>query len=399
MLPNLFDRALSTLREERPSPEATARLRAALNSLPLGRGRGGASRRRLARPLALTMITAVLSLVIFLPRAKTGSAWAQTLAATLAAPASHSVSRWANGRLASEDWRSGRKRATVLYLQTGEVQMETRNDATRSLNFFNWRDVSRTQGDEPSPNALRWALVSKGVPADPNWAETPLGSPKLALDDPDVKTIGHAPAAGGRPETYRLQQIYRLGGKEIGRSTPFTAEIDPISGRIRALVQDPRTINGRKQTFRTEIDYPASIPASIFVPKVQVAKVDATYDLDATKGAVQRTLRKGLGKRGPVTLRSVLLDGEGALWTYWTGAPETRTLTLRGVPREGGAQRNAFPSGLTGLRVVPLRKLGSTVDLDIPYPGGVARFRGVPVRRIGFTTNVTDVLMAFRKSL
>lgn len=381
-------RALETLRAERPTPEATERARAAV--------RRPSPRRSPARPLTVAMITTALAVVVLTPRTHAGAAWAQTLANTLNAPASHSVDHWSSGKVAMEEWRSGVKRATVLYTDDGRVQTEMRNDGKLAVNYFNWNKVAEFHHEKPAPNALSFAIVSNDEPSGHGWAEKPVGSPKAMLSDPDIKVVAHQEASGDRPETYRLEQTYRLGGKPIGKSHAFTAEIDPASGRIRALIQDPRKFKGRMETFRTEIDYPASIPASVFAPRVQVAKVAVTYDLVAQDKAVQRTLREGMGRRGPVVLRSVFLDGEGALWVYWTGALDTRTLTLRGVPREGGAQRNAYPSGLTGLRLVPSAKLGSAVDLDIPYPGGVARFHSVPIWRIGFISHVQDVLMAFR---
>ena len=391
-----FDRALLTLREEVPSPEATARLRATLSSLPLGRGRGGASRRRLARPLAITMITAALSLVVFFPRAKTGSAWAQTLAAIAEAPNVHTVSRFPNGRLGLEEWRSGVKNATVLYTDEGSVQSEMRGDGERAVTYFNWSKVAESRHEKRSPNARSFAVVSKDSRPGRPFYEIPLGGVEVALNDSDVKVVGHTEATGDQPEVYRLRHTVRLGGKPVGKPREITAEIDPESRRIRALVEAPRRFKGRVVTIRTEIDYPAIIPSSVFAPKVQVAKVDATYDLDAINGAVQRTLRNGLGKQGPVTLRSVLLDGEGTLWAYWTGAPTTRTFATPGIPLKAGGDRNAYSSGLTGLARTPKLKIGDRLDLDISYLGGVARFKAVPVRRIGLIQNVQGVLMAFR---
>ena len=98
-------RALETLRRERPTSEQTENLLARLH-----RPR---SRRSVARPLAFAMTATALALaLVFPPRAKSNFAWAQTLAATLQAPASHAVGRWSSGGVASEEWRSGVRRAT-----------------------------------------------------------------------------------------------------------------------------------------------------------------------------------------------------------------------------------------------------------------------------------------------
>ena len=344
------------------------------------------------------MIATALSLVLLMPRAKAGSAWAQTLVATLDAPATHTISRYEDGRVSLEEWRSGVKRATVLYTDDGGVQVEMRNDGKRSVNYFNWWKVAESRGERLGPNALRYALVSKDATERRRFYEIPLGDAKVVLSDPDIKVVGHEEASGDRPETYRLRQTVRLGGKPLGDPREVVAEIDPDTHRIRALIEAPRRFKGRVVRFRTEIDYPSALPEGVFAPRVRVAKVDATYDYNEGEKAVQRTLRQGLGKRGPVTLRAVLLDGEGELWAYWTGAAATRTFSLPGVALEAGGRRNAYPSGLTGLGRVPKNKIGRTIDLDVPYPGGVARFRGVPVRRIGLVNHVQGVLMAYRPS-
>ena len=381
-------RALETLRRERPPAEATERARLALSS--------PSPRRSLARPLAPIMITAALALVVLTPRVHTGAAWAQTLAATFDSPACHLVDRGVEGRLALEEWRSGVKRATVLYTGNGQVLTEMRNDGKRKVNFFDWLALPASRGEAIPPNARRYAIVSRDATGGRRFYEFPLGGVNVALNDPDIAVVGHQDATEGRPETYRLRQTIRLGGKPLGKPREITAEVDPRTRRIRALVEPSRTIRGRTVTHRTEVDYPASLPASTFAPRVQVAKVDATYDDGAQERAVQRTLREGLAKRGPVTLRALFLDADGALWAYWTGAPATRSFATPGVPLEAGASRNAYASGLTGARRVPRTTLGATVDLEVPYPGGVARFRGVPIRRVGLVNDVQGVLMAYR---
>ena len=295
-----------------------------------------------------------------------------------------------------EEWRSGDKNATVLYTDDGKVQLEMRSDGKRAVNYFNWFKASEFRNEKLSPNALSYVLVSKDSRPGRPFYEIPLGGVEIALNDPDVKVVGHEEATGDRPEIYHLRHTVRLGGKPMGEPREITAEIDPTTRRIRALVEKPRRFRGRVETFRTEIDYPARIPALTFAPKVQVAKVDATYDYDVENAAAQRTLREGLGKRGPVTLRAVFLDAYGIVWAYWTGAPTTRTFATPGVPLEAGGDRNAFPSGLTGLARTPKVKIGDRIDLNVPYPGGVARFKAVPVRRIGLIQNVQGVLMAFR---
>ena len=111
-----------------------------------------------------------------------------------------------------------------------------------------------------------------------------------------------------------------------------------------------------------------------------------------SRAAIQRDLNRGLGKQGPVALRAVILTGDGDLWAFWAGAlPDpnlARPFSIPGVkcapaftnrvftaawrqsPKANGVPAPTKGPRLGGMGRTPLRKLGPTVDLDVPYPGG-----------------------------
>ncbi len=409
-------RALKTLRQERPSPEATERARLAfLSTPPLPRGRE--RRRRLARPLTAAMITAALALVVFTPRTHAGAAWAQTLAATIASPNCHLIARWPDGKTASEEWRSGVKRATVLYNRFGSPTIEMRNDGRRAMNFASSFDYARFKHETIGPNAREWALVGKDRPEGRSWYEIPVGQAKVTLGDPSIKVVGHQDASDGQPETYRLKHTLRLGGKAMRNPTEITAEIDPESSRIRALIEQSHRPGRAVVTYRTEIDYPSTIPASVFAPRPQAAKNVDVYT-EENERQVQRGVRLGMGKQGPVTLRAAIVDGGGDLWAFWTGAlPDPKlahpfsapgvklgasftnkiyTTAWKESPKMNGTPADSKSPRIGGMGRSTLSKLGSTVDLDVPYPGGVAHFRKVRYVRVGYIQHVSAILGAKR---
>ncbi len=379
-------RALETLRQERPSVESTESLLRALNQ--------PAPRRSIARPLAFGLVATALGLALFFPpRTKAGSAWAQTLANSLDVPATHSVSRNAKGEIDGEYWIAGPKSATVLY-KNGKAMIEMRGDGKRRFNLVDWLDW----GGPPAANARVYGMVSKDWHMPSQW-EVSYASLDALLKRPGLKVLSHEEAKDGQPEKYRLS-VKTL------RSFEIVAEIDPSVRRVAAVVE-PRS------GARTTIEYPDSISDSVFEPRAQARAGVETYDIQELANQVQRTARKGLGKQGPVTLRSVLLDGDGALWVFWTGAlpdPGLRhPFNLPGVPCGPAATNRIYTSGwrsspkmngvpmasvgarIGGMNRVPKVKLGSTVDIDVPYVGGVARFRKVPVVRIGLIQNLGSV--------
>lgn len=411
-------RALETLRGERLEPEITERALRAIHheAPPQPSPRGG--RRSIARPLTFAMITTALAVVVFMPRAKAGAAWAQTLAVTAASPHVHLVSRWPSGKVASEEWRSGVKRATVLYNSAGRPIIEMRNDGKRALNYSSSFAYAQWKGVKPSPNAREYALVSRAWRNGAALYEVPIGEAKVALNDPDVKVMEHREATGASPETYRLRRTIRLGGKPLGRPQTLTAEVDADSGRIVALVDEPAVVEGREVVYRTQIDYPASIPASIFEARPQAVRDVDVYDNEKIAERVQHGVRDGLARKGPVTLRAVVVDASGDLWAFWTGAlPDPKlphpfsapgvklggaftnkiyTTAWRQSPKMNGAPVSQTGPRIGGMGRTTLSKLGPTVDLDVPYPGGVARFKNVPYVRVGYVQHVSSILGAKR---
>lgn len=381
-------RALSTLRSETPTSEQTESILRALDR--------PAPRRSLARPLALTMTaTAVALALVFAPRSPRGSAWAQTLASSFDAVTSHSVSYETGGKVGMEEWREGRKRAHVLYNRKGTPMMEWRDNGEH---FYNYAGDMFTSD---APNARRWGAVYRSVRPGMMY-EVPYGSPEELLKQPGVEVLAHREAKDGKPESYAI----RVPGLEPNMiKQPATVE-----------VRDGRIVRIRWSTLGNEvkIDYPASIPDGVFDPRPQTIRGVDVYDLEKTGTALKQTLRKGLGKSGPVTLRAVLMTGPGELWAFWTGAlPDPglkRPFSIPGVPCgkpfttklftkawEKSPTINGLPKPVSGERLggmarVPSQRLGSTVNLDIPYKGGVAHFRNVPITRIGIIQHVDDVL-------
>ncbi len=379
-----LDRALATLRAESPSPEAAARARRRLDPLPLERG----SRRSLARPLTLMITTAALAVVLAMPRSKAGSAWAQTLAATLDAPLAHLVQHGPDGKIRMDEWRAGARRARIDYAEKGFLMGELREDGRRRYNFFNHRAF---RGSTPL-NGAQYGLLYTPKGQGEGGSAFPVESLDRLLASKDLVVEGHdeADAEKGTPERYRL--AYRPM-----RTLRLTVEIDPERRRVRRILTDFMP--------PTEVEYPSSAPSGVFEPRPQAAKDVVVYDLDAQRPVVVRRLREGLGKQGPVTLRLITLDADGRLWAFWTGAPPSRDLKpafrlpgvatgspfgLRMFTRDwftaptakGNPHRRPGSPPLGGMAVVPKAKIGANVALDVPYPGGVARFRNVPVLRI-----------------
>ena len=388
MCPELVDpeRALRTLRQERPMPAQTEALLKSVHR---------SSRRSLARPLAFAMTLTALALALtFPPRVPANAAWAQTLANSFDAVPSYSSSRWPSGKLGMEEWRSGVKRAHVLYDRKGMPQMEWRDDGKHLYNFAALMFLN-----PKAPNSRPWGDVSNSF--NPGH-ETPFGSPEALLKQKGVEVLNHEAASGGNPETYRLRVPLPYRSE---KKNDMTVELDG-EGRIHRLI-------GKGEPSGTTIDYPKVIPASVFEPRPQAIPNVDVFSGEETK-RIQRGLRQGLGKQGPVTLRAAILTGDGDLWVFWTGAlpdpnlarpfaiPGVRcgfaftnkvyTTAWREAPKMNGVAKATPGPRLGGMARTPLAKLGPTIDLDVPYPGGIARFKKVPYVRIGLIQRASSVL-------
>lgn len=365
--------ALATLRRERPTEGQQAALLRAVARPPA---------RRIARPIALVAtVAAVATLLLLPPRMRSGSAWAQTLDATLNAPTSHSVYRDPSG-LSIVEWRSGQKRTRLHYVKSGFPVYESRSDGKRRVRVY--------RSPEGGPNVRPYAVVDRSVilPEEYDLPFTDL--PKL-LRQPNLKVVSHTPASGDRPETYRLK---------VTKPFPeeYVAEIDPSLHRIVRL----KSIRaGGEQVF----DYPSEIANTFFDLSSSLDGLDV-YDVATQNALIRKRQERGLGKKGPVTLRLVALDGQGRLWVHWTGGLDhlppmgvSGPIRLVGVPsskpqgtglwfqngRKGptvGGRATLISERFARTMVVPRRKIGNEVSVEIPYPGGVARFKDVPVLRI-----------------
>ena len=368
-------RGLTTLRDEHPTAEQTD---------TLFRGIYRPSRRSVARPLALiaTIVAAVLLLVVPL-RTKSGSAWAQTMDATLSAPNSHSIYHGPGGETLVE-WRSGQKRTLLRYYGEGLPDYESRSDGKRRLRIY--RTPHR------GPNGRQFGILDRPVVL-PREYDLPFTNLPELLRQPNLKVVSHTPTDGDHLESYRLK---------VTKPFPeeYVAEIDPSIHRIVRLRSD-RT--GGEQSF----DYPSKIDPAVFDPSPGAASVEV-YDVMAQNAVIRRRQTKGLGKQGPVTLRLVVLDALGRLWVHWTGGLDhlkpmgvSGPIRLVGIPtsKPQGSElwfqnwrKGPTVNGSTTYSserfartlVVPRQKIGKAVTVEIPYPGGVARFENAPVLRIGY---------------
>jgi hypothetical protein len=375
-----IDRAVSELRKEQPTPEVRERARNAIL-------RGHRPKARL-RPLIGGVVAAALLYVLW-PRPLTGGAWAQSLQNSLSAINCHRVSVARDGQVTGEEWQSGERRAFVLY-KRGKVFCEQRTDGKRLYNYF---DVLSSWNPKPlPPNARQYGMIHV-VPRGETLTKYELQTESLdrLLKTPGIQVLEQQTiaTASGSFERYRLKTIkpYR---------SEFYATVDPSQGRIVEM-------SGINDAWKTKIDYPNSIPAQVFDPRGAALTGIEVYDIKSQDEEIANRLKSGLGQQGPVNLRLVLLDANGGLWVLWTGAPPdgkmSHPIQLPGVPSSAPYGLRAFTTSyamdkksrpapainlrLGGMAVTPWRKIGPTVDVNVPYPGGVAKFRRVPVLRTG----------------
>jgi hypothetical protein len=377
-----IDRAVETLREESPRPEAVAATRIALARPVQGkllRGRWF---------VAAATVAAIAGLLW--PRAGSGATWAESVARTLQAGNMAITSYREDGRVMAKMWRSGQKRATLLYTQNGDLLCEMRRDGRRAVNYFNFRLI----GNQPNraPNAQKFAITCDDAFDVTSKFELPLYSIDALLKSPGLNVLEHRRPEGG-PERYRIS---------LGR--PRSGELIVMLDKDRRITElrDPKSLS------REVLDYPDSLPENTFEPKIQVARNVATYDLNDELSQAKRSIKNGLGEQGPVTLRLVTLDGEGELWAFWTGATLDRRLLapirIPGVRVSGlnsfkeltnataGKPLPSIGKRLDGMGCTPMSKLGQSVNLDVPYDGGVAHFRDVPILRIGMLRHIQEAI-------
>ena len=281
-------------------------------------------------------------------------------------------------------WRSGVKRATLLYSKKNNLIAENRTDGKRTVNFFHlfWGSPA-----DVSPNACDFAMVTDGG-SHVSEFELPLQSIDVLLRKPGVLVLSR------RPVNENIDQ-YRVHLPKP-RNADLFADVDRATHRIQSISDHP----GGAKMF---ITYPDTIPDSTFEPRIQAAQGIETYDYQAQKAEIQHRITQGLGTQGPVTLRLVLLDHEGNLWAFWTGTLPNRYLNppirLPGIrfkapqsfkefTTDHGKAAGASPAPsihqwLGGMAVTPEVKLGDTVDVDIPYKGGIAHFKQAPILRVG----------------
>ena len=335
--------------------------------------------------------------MVFWPRASTGSAWAQTVENTLNSTRMIRTSYFENGRLGLKEWWSGKKRATLLYKGDGSVLAEMRGDGNRRLNYFDM--FSGDDLAKVSPNAHPYAHVGQDYSLRPFGMELPYESIDSLLKQPTLEVVEHrAPQPGSSTVVYHV----RL-------SKPFKREMlieaDSAKGRVVAISD----VDGKhRETF----EYPDSIPNSVFEPRMQAVTGIETYDIPHVPEEATRRVKQGYGKKGPITLRLVAMDYRGSVWAFWSGPkpdPQLKhPIRLPGLSSGIGFGVKDYTSDyklvkgvqpcpslgefLGGLAVIPKKKVGVTLDLEIPYPGGVARYQNIPVLRIGMLGMIQSVV-------
>lgn len=393
-----IDRAVNSLKDQVPSQDVTERARRFVHAQAAVNAAGPAKRMPRAKWLALAAAVAITGAFLW-PRSVSGVSWAQTVQTTLAAPNMIETSYFPNGRISLRTWRSGARRANLLYQRNGAVLWESRSNGKRTASYFDL-----LASDDPNslpPNAHRFAAVWNDTSQWLSKFELPVQSIDALLHEPGLAVLSHKTASetGGTDE-YRVRISHPYNAE-------LTVNVDASSHRIQSITN---TKDKGKELFT----YPDSVPDSVFEPRIQEVKNIETYDYAEQNVEVRRRISQGLGKSGPITLRLVVLDCDGELWAFWTGALPDRRLSnpmrLPGVPTKDSQTFREFTSDhakaagahpapsihqwLGGMAVTPMRKLGDTVDIDIPYKGGTAHFRQIPILRTSMLRFIQEELGA-----
>lgn len=375
-----FDEAIRELQDANPSAQARARLIAHLSP----------KSRRTFRPGAIAGL-ATCAVVAFMmwPRGATGMAFSQSAEQTAKVPRAHTV--WYNGdKLSGESWFDGGKSSQYSLSRDGKVQIEIRNDGKRTFWFHRLESPFIDR-----PNAQQSATVKNVVPR-PRGFDGSFGIGRIdeMLRRTNLKVVGQKTIE--TPEGTRVQYSIRFPA-----ASPFLTIVlaDPDTGLIRTIK------NTGYEKGRSEIDYPESIPDSVFAMSGTKAKDYVLYDVDEIKRKLHPQMRKGLGTDKGTTLRAVYMDSYGSLWFYWTGMlPDgkmSRPIKVPGLAlgqpygmkaytRDFHPKSGKFVPMLEGKRLAAMafnlkKKIGDRLPtVMIPTEKGYATFHNVKIERIPY---------------
>jgi hypothetical protein len=393
-----IDRAAESLKDQVPSQDVTERARQFVHAQASPKPAGSVKRAPRARWLAVAATVAIAGVFLW-PRSVSGVSWAQTVQTTLDAPNMIETSYFPNGRIALRIWRSGGKRATLLYQRNGAILWESHSNGKRTASYFDL--LASEDPNSLPPNARRFAAVWNDTSHWLSQFELPVQSIDALLHKRGLVILSHKTAleTGGADE-YRVRI-----------SSPYKEELSVIADATSHRIQ---SMTNTKDKGKELFTYPDKIPDDVFEPRIQEVKGVETYDYAEQNLEVHRRISQGLGKVSPITLRLVVLDSDGALWAFWTGDLPDRRLThpmrLPGVPTKDPQTFREFTSDhakaagahpapsihewLGGMAVTPKIKLGDTVDVDIPYKGGIAHFHHIPILRTSMLRFVQEELGA-----
>ncbi len=334
---------------------------------------------------------------LFWPRATAGRTWAQALRASAEAKVSHAVRHGANGEVLGEEWRQGRNQAAVLYQPDGKVLLEFRISGNRVYSYSNFGTNNNralsvvNQNVGLNPNATLFGVVrtedTSKHPDDGGEVEGHLDR-MLALYKCEIVKQEPAQTKQGPAIRYELKSKDRKGVLLI-------VIVDDKSG----LIVEMLSADGK---MKTVCDYPASVDPKIFEPRPQAVKNCTVFDEDNEIEIRKKILAHGIAKSHGVTLRGVLLDGQGYLWVMWTGAPVSGRMEhpftvshaelgepfgLPGFTTSASNGKNSpvitsDGAKLYGMAREAKTKIGDHIDISVPTKQGTVSFKSVLVTRI-----------------
>lgn len=369
---------------DRKLEEGLTRLRAELDAPVVSTPR---RRSALPRLVALTAAGGLLAVVLW-PRTE-GAAWAQVAAKLGNDAPTHIVGRNREGAVQFEQWRDDLRFASMIKGSTGKVMYESRTDGERRFTYV------RMPATKPlSPNRLEAATLKAETHSDAAFARRFMGeffTLAAQLKQPGVKAKGPRRVTTPNGERDR----YELTIDKKWDSWGTVIDVEPGSGRVTRIL-DP------KSGYTHEIGYSTAIPKGVFAPRASYSQPDTTYVVPDQEKVVESRLRSGLGQKEGIVLRLALLDRNGSLWLFWTGAapdgrmsrpfrvpgvrlgpaygPSAFTTTRKGLPP-------AHPSPVTGtwldgMSRATLDRIGSEISVEVPGKAGYVRFDHVPVLRV-----------------
>lgn len=351
------------MRYETKLDSALSELRGELTCSPVR------SVRRDRRPRVLLPLAVAAAAGLFLwPRTTSDAAWATIADRTNEALRWHQVQRDRKGKILYEGWRDGDKRAGYL---GDNFPYEFRSDGRR---MFVHIGPPKGAKYERLPNAVRYGTIGRagsiGFEAKTS-VETLLGSKHVT--ELSRKVVGD-------------QLILRL---KYPVESGVVVTADRADGRIREI---------ESKSSVTRFEYPDAIPNEVFDPTRPRTKGLVVFDRSVIRREATRTMRRGLGTSGDVTLRLVALDAYGKVWAMWTGPrpkwKSTDLLELPGVSSKPSpvermlSAANPSPAAIgglpvSGLCVGPQVKIGNRLrEIRITVSGQSTTFRNVPVLRL-----------------